>query len=254
MAMQKRIVLQNNHDQQHQFSFYSPSFFMSHREIGSVVAMQDEDLVHRVSRVIKLKIKEKFVVFDQKQHALVELISCLKSEIKVLCCSLNENKALSPNITFLLPVLKKEALEEAIYSLAELGVNSIQLISTEKSRREIMEKDMIRLQKMVIAGAEQSKHYAFPLIAPVKRLAECLDGLSLDSDKIVFDISGESFFEIHKKLSQEKVYILIGPEGGLTMQELLQFKKNNFNVCSLTPTVLRALQAAAVGAALFRIS
>ena len=85
-------------------------------------------------------------------------------------------------------------------------------------------------------------------------MQECLNDLSLNSDKIIFDISGESFFKIHKQISSKHMYITIGPEGGLTVQELSMIKKHGFKVCSLTPTTLRALQAVAVGAALFRIS
>lgn len=251
--MQKKIVVPEGHDQHHQFSFYSQSFFALSRQVETVIAIQDEELIHRVVRVVKLKIKEKFVIFDQKHHALVELVACLKSELKLLLLSLQENGELTPHVTFLLPVLKKEALEDAIYSLAELGVNAIQLVVTEKSRKEIVQKDMIRLQKMIIAGAEQSKHYTFPVLMPIKQFEECLHDLPLDSAKVAFDISGEPFFKVYQELSVETVCLFIGPEGGLTVQELSQLKEHDFKISSLTPTILRALQAAAVGAALFRV-
>jgi len=252
--MQKKLNITVSEDESHQFAFYGPDHRILKQLQGDCVSINDEDLVHRVVRVVKLKIGERFIVFDRARHSLVELISCSKHEITICILSCHENKVLQPKVTCLLPLLKKEALEEAVYSLAELGINEIQLVATQKSRKDLIDKEMQRLQKITVAAAEQSKHYAFPLIYSVKNLQECLKGLSLNSDKVVFDISGTSFFDIHKQILSQDKYIIVGPEGGLTIQELSMIKEHGFTVCSLTPTVLRALQAVAVGAALFRIS
>lgn len=254
MVMQKKINNFTTEDESHQFAFYSSEQTALNLVPGSSLVIDDEELIHRMVRVVKLTIGEKCVIFNQNYHALVELVDCLRREIHFRLISCHENKQLQPQITFLLPVLKKEALEEAVYSLAELGITSIQLISTQKSRRSLMEKEIGRLQKIIIAAAEQSKHYAFPALYPVKNLQECLNGLSLKSDKVVFDISGELFWDIRKQLTLNDMYIIVGPEGGLTAQELCIIKEQGFKVCALTQTVLRALQAVAVGAALFRIS
>ena len=254
MVMQQNINLCSDDEKSHQFSFYAQNCSTLCQIENAVFTIEDECLVHRVVRVVKLKTGDNFIIFDQKQNVLVELLECFKSKIKVRIVSLQKNIILTPQITFLLPVLKKEALEEAIYSLAEIGINYIQLVSTEKSRKQLTTKDIDRLQKIIISAAEQCKNYAFPVIYSIKSLQECLNDLSLNSDKIIFDISGESFFKVHKQISLKNMYITIGPEGGLTVQELSMIKKYGFKVCSLTPTTLRALQAVAVGAALFRVS
>ena len=171
--MQKKIKILIAEDESHQFAFYGPDHALLKQELGVVITVKDEELVHRVVRVVKLKIDEKFIVFDRGRYALVKLVSCLKHEIKVCVISCHENKILEPKISFLLPLLKKEALEEAIYSLAEVGINDVLLISTEKSRKSLTEKEMQRLQKIVISAAEQSKHYAFPLIFQIKSLQTC---------------------------------------------------------------------------------
>lgn len=253
MVTQQKVNIFQEGDS-HQFAFYNPDNTILQQPQGAEVLVKDEELVHRVVRIVKLKCCEKFVVFDQKQHVFVELIAILKREIKIRIISCHENIILQPRITWFLPLLKKEALEEAVYSLAELGINEIQLVSTAKSRRELTDKEFVRLQKIVVAAAEQSKHYAFPLIYPVKNLQDSFVTLPLHGDKIVYDISGESFFEIRNQITSKNIYIVVGPEGGLAMQELGLLKEHGFKVCSLTPTVLRALQAVAIGGSLFRLS
>lgn len=254
MATQKEINKLTEEGDSHQFAFYGSEHMLLKQSQGTVLAVKDEELIHRIVRVVKLKVAETFVVFDQKKQALVELVNCSRNDVTVRIVNCRENIILYPKITWFLPLLKKEALEDAAYSLAELGVNNIQLVVTDKSRKSLMDKEILRLQKIIIAAAEQSKHYAFPVIYPAKNLKECLADVPLSSDKVVFDISGESFFEIRKQMTSSETFIIVGPEGGLTVQELQGVKEQGFQACSLTPTVLRALQAVAVGAALFRIS
>lgn len=252
--MQKKIIAAPTDSDSHQFALYSSFSPIFEQYVGTEYLLKDCDLVHRITRVLKLRSGEQFVLFNRKQHMVLEIIESMRSDLKIRVVVTGKNKELQPRITFLLPVLKKEALEEAIYSLAELGVNDVQLVSTQKSRATLSDKDMQRLDKIVIAAAEQSKQYAFPTIYPIKNLQESLNDLSLKSDKIIFDILGSTFFEIRKQITSKEICLIIGPEGGLTEKELLMIEEQGFKKCSLTPTVLRALQAAALGAALFRIA
>ncbi len=249
--MQKKIDLSVS--DAHQFALYSDSSVVFGQKSDVVVVIQDESIVHRVVRVLKLRKGESFVIFNREQHVVVKILECTREKIDVLVITNNQNIQLRPRITFLLPLLKKEALEEAIYSLAELGINDVQLVVTEKSRISLSKNDMQRLHKIVIVAAEQAKQYHFPEIYEIKSLQETINDLSLNSDKIVFDMLGENFFELHNKIVAKHIYLLIGPEGGLTKKELLIIKERGFKGCLLTPTVLRALQAVAIGSALFRI-
>lgn len=254
MVFEKKINVFDQEDEGHQFAFYYLDHVLLKQLQGAEVTIKDEAFVHRIVRIVKLKPGEKFIIFDQKRHVLVELIDCLRHEIKVNIVSGGQNLILQPKITWLLPLLKKEALEGAVYSLAELGVNEIQLVVTAKSRKSLMDKEIARLKKIIIAAAEQSKHYAFPSIYPAKSLQQSVNDLALiTSDKIVYDISGKSFFELREKMTFNSKSVVVGPEGGFIAQELFLLKEHGFNACSLTPTVLRAMQAVAVGAAMLRI-
>ncbi|MBI2353221.1 RsmE family RNA methyltransferase [Candidatus Dependentiae bacterium] len=238
----------------HQFAFYLEEPFFKKITQGDEIFIKDQDFLHRLIRVIKIRKDEIFILFNFHWHMVVKFLNATRHEIKVYVLFISKNKKLQPHITFLLPLLKKDALEEAVYSLAELGVTDIHLIVTQKSRNSLSQNEMQRLHKIIISAAEQSKNFAFPIMHSMKNLQEIINDLSLESDKVVFEPSGKVFLEIFKQMKFKNKILIIGPEGGLIEEELLMIKEQGFLECSLTPTVLRSLQAAAIGTALFRMS
>ena len=165
--------------------------------------------------------------------------------------------ALRPTVTFLLPLLKRDDFEGALYSLAEIGVNSIQLVATHKTHTSWSdERDGERARRILIAAAEQSKNYAMPELKAPVALDKALQAMNMtDSTKIFFDPLGESFFAVMSALhgnQPDHIVLLIGPEGDLTAQEKEMVHQKGFIFCALTPTIVRAVQAAALGAGLVR--
>ncbi|MCX5923290.1 MAG: RsmE family RNA methyltransferase [Candidatus Dependentiae bacterium] len=249
-------MLNKDHGQKHIFSFFCPSIIQSSWSSGSIIWLQDEDLVHRLIKVVKVEKDDEFVLFDKERNVFIKVLSVLKKEIQAQVLSLQDNVLLQPKITFLLPLLKKEALEQAVYSLTEIGVSEIRLVVTAKSRQSLMSpKEYQRLCGIVVAAAEQSKNYNFSELFEPETLSNTVIDKLLPSCKIVFDAAGESFFEIKKDITRnQSVTLFVGPEGGLLEKELSFLSSEKFQKCALTQTTLRAVQAVAVSAALFRLS
>lgn len=241
-------------EQTHLFSLYTPNLKLESWIAGQVVQLQDQHLIHRMIKVLRFDVADQCLFFDVKFHARVVLQQLSKINIIVQVLILQTHQPLQPNVTFFLPLLKKEALERAVYSLCELGVNSIQLIITQKSRQSLMhEKEFVRLQSIVIAAAEQSKNYALSKILLPKKLTEIIDQVVPSVCNIVFDPAGVSFFSLQKNIASQSVGLLVGPEGGLTLAELQQAQKVGFVSSALTPTILTAVQAVTLGAGLIRL-
>jgi 16S rRNA (uracil1498-N3)-methyltransferase len=249
-------MLNKDQGQKHIFSFFCPSIIQSSWSSGSIIWLQDEDLVHRLIKVVKVEKDDEFVLFDKERNVFIRVLSVLKKEIQALVLSLEQNAVLQPKITFLLPLLKKDALEQAVYSLTEIGVSEIRLVVTAKSRQSLMsQKEYQRLCGIVVAAAEQSKNYNFSELFEPEIISNMVYDQLLPSVKIVFDASGDSFFEIRKDVPfNQSVTLFVGPEGGLLEKELSLLISEKFKKCALTQTTLRAVQAVAVSAGLFRLS
>ena len=247
-----------SHKDTHVFALLVHDFWQKSEQSGTTKLISDAEVVHRLVKVLRCSLHDQFIFFDRKHHGLVEIVQLSKRDLTVKILNFQVNSDRKPHIIFLLPLLKKEALEEAVYSLCELGADVIQLVVTQKSRQKLLHaKEYERLQNIVIAAAEQSKNYNYTTLHEPKKLSDIIQEPDFkaqkNSNKIVFDGVGQSFFDIrsHVPLMQD-TYLLVGPEAGLTEQEMVVLKESHFTSCRLTMTTLRAVQAVAVGTGLFR--
>ena len=248
-------------NQAHEFAIFSQELNnlnlknnSSKFDSNSIIVFKDKNLYHRLISILRFEVGHELIIFDQINNFKVKILSLNKNgEIKFEVLSKNKNKVLTPELIWVLPILKKQALEDAVYSLAEIGANQIQLVITEKSQKNFDDKLLSRLNSIVISGAEQSKNFSFPeILAPIK-LAEL--NLSKFINKIYFDPDGDNIAKLITELNSEKnsnIIAMCGPEGDLTEQEKEFIKTLGFNFYALTPTVLRSSQAVAIGSGILR--
>lgn len=249
--------MKKNLHEAHQFALFyeNLSTVVKGRALGKIISLSEEDIVARIGKVLRLEPGQEVILFDRLMHAQVSITTITKKEVSVTLQSLQNNVLLQPEIHFLLPLLKREALQEALYSLAEMGVQEVHLISTQKTQRDWQEKDAQRMQRIIIAAAEQSKNYSFPLIHEPVTLQSALEKIKKSSaHALFFDPAGVPASTYLPQLSGTNLplFLLIGPEGDLTAQEKELVAQAKFVFCVLTPTILRASQAAGVSAALIR--
>lgn len=241
----------SHRDSEHEFALYVHHLSQSvSTGRADVLCVSDVALVHRMVHVLRLQKDDALVLFDQHIHVRASIQSIGK---KAIMCELQQaerNKVVAPHITVWLPLLKREAFEEAIYALVELGVNDVQLIHTAKEQRHWTgQKETQRIHNIMVAAAEQSKNFAMAALHEPRTLSELLP-LKNDAQGIFFDVEGEALLEVASRMRQhnnEHYVICVGPEGDLLDSEKFQLQKASFTFARLTPTVLRAQQAVAVG-------
>lgn len=244
----------------HEFAFFVMHLnaACAQKSTPFIYTLNDEELVHRIVQVLRLKKDDTGIFFDGQVHATVTIGEIIKNKtINVRIEKVVSTVALKPTITFLLPILKKEALEEAVYALVETGVNRIVLVTSTKTQRHWGgQKEMLRLQRIIIAAAEQSKQFSpVELIEPMALKQACDEYVSSKKAAIFFDAYGIALtnsFLLKKDTVHESIVALIGPEGDLTEQEKQLIDEYGFVRIKLTPTILRASQAAALGAGIIR--
>ncbi len=249
----------SNENQKHIFAFYVEqlSLLVAAKTGGDVVMLEDKRVCHRIIQVLRLQPGDVCILFDSTIHVrflIQELAS--KKNISGIMEEKKYNTILQPHITVLLPLLKRDDLDTALYSLVEMGVNTIQLMITKKVQRKWgKEKEYDRLQRVMIAAAEQSKNFALPLLHSPQSFEQFLITIPSSIIKIYFDPTGEpllSLIDKIKKCSSTSIMLMVGPEGDLTEQEKEQLRQTTFLFCALTPTVLRSSQAIALGAGIIR--
>ncbi len=241
------------HEESHIFAVY----YADLNALDKGYTLRDAAIIHRVRNVLRLLPHDRLIVFNREINVECVIDSIDQKKITVTVLSRQQSKQLQPTITCWIPLLKRDAFEDAMYSATELGASHVQLVITEKSQRSWSDvTDLARIERIIHAAAEQSKNFAFPTIARPLALkdAKILAGPAMTA--IFFDPDGlrpETVINgMSKKSGDQDIVLFVGPEGDLTVHEKDHIKKMGFVACALTPTVLRAQQALTVGLGLFR--
>jgi 16S rRNA (uracil1498-N3)-methyltransferase len=205
-----------------------------------------------MQRILRLEADDELIIFSRSHHAQVRIVALDKKSITVHVITSQPNHVLKPTISFLLPILKREAFEAALYFLVEAGVNDIYPVVTAKAHRTWGgQRERDRLDRIMISAAEQSKHFSLGTLHEPLSLVDAVRHTS--EANIFFDAVGQPLSQVVSMISKaESVTLLIGPEGDLTPDEKSVIDKAGFVCSRLTPTILRAEDAAGVGACMIR--
>ena len=234
----------------HQFACFVPHLVKNNKNIP--FSLEDESIIHRLKNVLRLEPGESIMLFNRDLQATFEIREFLKKSIQgtLSACQPHEQKS-SRKVTVFLPLLKKEHLQEALYGLCEVGVYAIQLMHVHKAHVKIWSpKDHEKAEKTLIAAAEQSKNFTYPLLLQPIALEIAVAQSEGRHVKIMLDAQGESIFSLHENIEKEEsVSLFVGPEADFSDKEKELLLKSGVTSCKLTQTILRAYQAAIVGAA-----
>jgi 16S rRNA (uracil1498-N3)-methyltransferase len=246
----------------HIFSLFWADLDKQKLQVNASLIIDDPQIYVRLTRVLRLQPQNICIIFGARYHCVLELSSIGAKQVTGIIKRCSLTVSLKPEITALIPILKKPALEEAVYSAIELGATEVYFVITKKVQRAwggAQERD--RLQHIAIAAAEQAKQFMIPSLSdPLMVEHTMLEKFIKSHDAgLLFDAFGSQISEIAEqtdyhaiKQNIKKLVLLWGPEGGLTQEEIAMATRIGFISCALTPTILRAQQAVAVGLGLIR--
>jgi len=237
----------------HEFAVYVPNLSSQLTLKSEHLVLNHPDTVHRIRSVLRLSQGETITIFDGTHQVTCTISDINKTTISVAIVLMERTVPLFPSITVLLPLLKREAFERMIYACVELGANTIQLMSTEKSQRPWRsDKELERVHAIMVAAAEQSKQFAIPEIHQPCTLQEAVQLHAIDT-RLVADPAGEPLYElltrIRQKMQSQKeksLVITMGPEGDFSDTEKEVLRAASYQPVKLTPTILRSQQAGAL--------
>lgn len=224
----------------HEFAFWAPEIADAVR--GSQLSIIDENMLHRLIKVVRVEPNDTIVIFGKKiahtctiEHIAAKKISCAITKSMPI-------KPLTPHIDWLLPLISKEAFEEAIRMLTVLGARTIQPVVTATTKRSKL--DHARLERLMIAAAEQSKQFALPTILPPLEFATAVAAVKTDL-KLFFDPTGVPLQSIFEKQIAH-LTCMVGPEADLRDEEKKILDAHQFARYALTPSILRSEDAVTV--------
>lgn len=202
-------------------------------------------LAHHFLNVLRLKINTKVLGLNGKgwQYQL-EIIGVHKKSIE-FAISEKQFKQKKHDIVLAVGKVKKEALDLIIKQSCELGISEINILETEFSQRYPLNHE--RLNKLLIAGIEQSNNPFLPVINETT-----LENYDLSSFTNTIYFSSIQKKEKNIKLLLGKTLLVLGPEGGFSPEEELFLGKiTNSLTLNLDTYIMRTPTAVACGVGLY---
>lgn len=215
-------------------------------ENNGKILIKDKSDCNHIQNVYRLNVGHELRIIDGEYEYFTEIIQISKKEVSVKILEKKEDSySLNVNIDVAMGILKNDKMNLAIQKLTEIGVNRIIPLKTERVVVKINEKKE-KWDVVVREALKQCRGIKFTEITPVKKLAE-IDYSKYDKIIFAYENSDESksLSEIIEKEDKNILYI-IGPEGGITQEEVDFLKNNKAMEISLGKRILRAETAAIV--------
>ncbi|MBR3618038.1 MAG: 16S rRNA (uracil(1498)-N(3))-methyltransferase [Acholeplasmatales bacterium] len=207
------------------------------------------DDVFHISNVMRYKIGDSILIGYDKKEYLSKIVEITKNYVAYEIIEERiGNTELPVFVSLFQGYPKGDKLDDIIKHSVELGVYEIYPTIMKRSVFKLDEKKkdskIIRFNKISKEAAEQSERLIVPAIPDIKYL-KTIDFSSYDYKILCYEESARNnelfnFKTIIKKLEKNnKVAIVIGPEGGIDSSELDYLLKQGFIPCALGPRILR---------------
>lgn len=223
--------------------------------LGPGALIVDGDPARRLGSVMRLREGERFLVFNGDGREWEATVTGLSKQRLHATVGAVVRQEPAPSLVLELwcGLVRPGRFDWAIEKCVEAGADIIRpLLATRTSRGEGAEGGRReRWERIAIEAAEQCGRLHLAVIAPPARLEDLI--AAHHGACIVADIAGAPWPKVAPLLPAEgRVAVAIGPEGGLTDEELALARGRGALITQLGPNILRTETAAVVAVALVR--
>ena len=196
----------------------------------------DKSQSHYVSKVMRLKEKEVFSLFNSSGEWEAKISNITKSIVEFNVTKQLRHKENTKDLWLAFSPIKSNYFNFMIQKATELGVTKFLPIIFERTIVRKINKE--RLEKVIIEAAEQSNRITVPSIEDPQKLKSFLNN---DMDLIFTDLNTANTKIDPTKLTTKPTCVIIGPEGDFSEQEREEILKfNGVQSVKINENILRS--------------
>ena len=196
----------------------------------------DKSQSHYVSKVMRLKEKEVFSLFNSSGEWEAKISNITKSIVEFNVTKQLRQKENTKDLWLAFSPIKSNYFNFMIQKATELGVTKFLPIIFERTIVRKINKE--RLEKVIIEAAEQSNRITVPSIEDPQKLKSFLNN---DMDLIFTDLNTANTKIDLTKLTNKPTCVIIGPEGDFSEQEREEILKfNGVQSLKINENILRS--------------
>ncbi len=205
--------------------------------------LSEKDSYH-IKKVMRQKIGDKIEVVSGKTVFICEIIDLSDQVRCTIVDILDNNNELPVDVTIAQSLIKEQKMDYTLQKSTELGVKVIIPLTVTNSVVKLNEKENKKIQRwqtIVKEASEQSKRNTIPLVSKVFSVNDLL--MNEYDIKILCTVNSASttFKRVLSKVKKnDRMIIVVGPEGGFTKEEEQKLVDNGYIPVSLGNLILRS--------------
>lgn len=227
-----------------------PKFFVKDNQIkNNIIKIENEDVNH-IKNVLRMKKDDilQIGVVPKGENYKAKIISldknCVECEITE---KIEETTESNVSITIFQGVPKFEKMELIIQKNTEIGAKKIVPVMMERTVVKLNSKDMSkkieRWNKIAEIAAKQSGRDIIPEVSSIIKVNEIPEN-EFDAVFVAYENEKENtlkneLLKLKDKKEKYNIAIIIGPEGGISENEIAIFKEKGYKLISLGKRILR---------------
>lgn len=210
-------------------------------DTGKTITL-DKNASHHLVRVMRNKVGAELILFNGDGFEYEATLL----DVNIKNCSVSVNKRINTHrestvrIVLLQGISRSDKMDSCLQKCTELGVNVIIPVTCEhtttKLKNERAEKKIKHWRQVIISACEQSGRCIIPELKPVSSYKQAIQSTEAECKLVLNPGSSKGLKDI---APQDDICLLVGPEGGLTEDEIMLAHDSGFASSQLGPRILR---------------
>ncbi len=214
--------------------------------VNGVAQLEAEDAQH-ASRVLRLQTGDEVTLFCEGE-AYAAVIDSFENGVSVRVGDKLKSPEASVRVTLYQGVPKGDKMDYIVQKCTEGGIHRIVPVNMPRCVAKLDGKDdkkRVRWQRIARESAKQAFRPVTPEIAPAVSMKQ-LPALLEKHQRVLCPWEDEHACSLRQALTEDitDVAVIIGPEGGMSENEVLALKELGAKIVTLGPRILRAETAA----------
>ena len=221
-----------------------PLFFVDNLS-GGDSQLLDKDEAHHAIKVLRLKIGEEIMISDGSGNWVSGPIEELgKKTLLIKVSNQGQKKLNKPELVIVQAITKSDRNKEMLELITVAGVDRIIPWQSDRSISKWQSDSADKWELTIKESCKQARRVVMPKLSKVIDSKQLGEELSSVPYSIIFhEAASTNFSEVNVPSDIASIYLIIGPEGGITDEELLMFKGTTSNIVRLGEPVLRSAHA-----------
>lgn len=232
-----------------------PHFFInSNQVINNHIEITDKENYKHIARALRARAGEELLLIDENQiqyETVIVEITNSKILTSIECCYPSK-RFLDFDLYLAQSPLRSDSQSLLIEKATELGVTGIFPILTDNCalNKSVIDKKISKWQKVMYEASKQCERAIVPTCFELSSIDNVLaknkfNKIIVFCERLAERTIRESF-NLKPVCKNDKVLVIIGPEGGFSQREFDYFREKNLEMLTLGNLILKAETAVIV--------